>query len=118
MFIEKYGTGIYMIKELCEEYGIKEPEYEISDIETKLVFKSGGKAVVISEIEKLGVELNERQSRALKYAFREGFITNKIYAEINEVSSKTASLELRTLVRKDLLGVEGRGRSTKYVPKI
>ena len=117
-FIEKYGTGIYMIKELCEEYGISGPEYEISDVETKLVFRSGGKAVVISEIEKLGVELNERQRNALKYAFRDGFITNKIYAEINEVSSKTASLELRALVRKGLLGVEGRGRSTKYVPEI
>ena len=46
------------------------------------------------------------------------FITNEIYAEINEVSSKIASLELRALVRMDLLGVEGRGRSTKYVPKI
>ena len=117
-FIEKYGTGIYMIKELCEEYGISGPEYEISNVETKLVFRSGGKAVVISEIEKLGVELNERQRNALKYAFRDGFITNKIYAEINEVSSKTASLELRALVRKGLLGVEGRGRSTKYVPEI
>ncbi|MCK4735230.1 MAG: putative DNA binding domain-containing protein, partial [Methanophagales archaeon] len=117
-FIEKYGTGIYMIKELCEEYGIQEPGYEISDVETKLVFRSGGMAVVISEIEKLGVKLNERQSRALKYTFREGFITNKIYAEINGVSNKTASLELRALVRMDLLGVEGRGRSTKYIPKI
>lgn len=46
------------------------------------------------------------------------FITNKIYAEINEVSNKTESLELIALVRMDLLGVEGRGRSTKYVPKI
>ena len=45
-------------------------------------------------------------------------ITNKIYAEINEVSNKTASLELRALVIMDLLGVECRGRSTKYVPKI
>ena len=44
--------------------------------------------------------------------------TNRIYAEINGVSNKTASLELRALVRMDLLGVEGRGRSTKYVPKI
>ena len=117
-FIEKYGTGIYMIKELCEEYGIPGPEYEICDVETKLVFRSGGKAVVISEIEKLGVGLNERQSRALKYAFREGIITNRIYAAINEVSSKTASLELGDLVRKGLLGVEGRGRSTKYIPEI
>jgi len=44
-------------------------------------------------------------------------ITNRIYAEINEVSSKTASLELGDLVRKGLLGVEGRGRSTKYIPR-
>jgi len=117
-FIERYGTGIYMINELCEEYGIPKPEYEISKIETKLIFRSGGGAVVISEIEKSGIELNKRQSRALKYAFREGFITSKIYADINEVSSKTASLELSDLLRKGLLNVEGRGRSTKYIPKL
>lgn len=45
-------------------------------------------------------------------------ITNKIYAEINGVSNKTASLELRALVRMDLPGVEGSGRSTKYIPRI
>jgi predicted HTH transcriptional regulator len=82
-FIERYGTGIYMINELCGEYGIPRPEYAISDIETKLVFRSGGKAVVISEIEKLGVKLNERQGNALKYAFRGEFITNKIYIQGN-----------------------------------
>ena len=45
-------------------------------------------------------------------------ITNKIYAEINGVSNKIASLERGDIVRKDLPGVEGRGRSTKYGPKI
>lgn len=94
MFIERYGTGIYMINELCEEYGIPKPEYDISDIETKLSFRSGGKAVVISEIEKLGVELNKRQRNALEYAFREGVITNKIYREINKVSDETSRKEL------------------------
>jgi ATP-dependent DNA helicase RecG len=117
-FIEKYGTGIYMINELCEEYGIPKPEYELNDVETTLLFRSGGKAVVVSEIEKLGVKLNERQSKGLKYAFREGFISNRIYVEINKVSNKTASLELSDLLRKGLLSVEGRGRSTKYIPKI
>ena len=117
-FIEKYGTGIYMINELCREYGIPKPEYELNNAETTLLFRSGGKAVVISEIEKLGVKLNERQSRGLKHAFREGFISNRIYVEINKVSNKTASLELSDLLRKGLLSVEGRGRSTKYIPKI
>jgi ATP-dependent DNA helicase RecG len=117
-FIEKYGTGIYMIKELCEEYGIPLPEYEISEVETKLVFRSGGKAVVISEIEKLGVELNERQSRALKYAFRVGFITNRVYREINKVSDETSRKELVDIAEKGLLNITGKGRGVKYVPAV
>jgi len=76
---------------------VSAPKYEISEIETKLIFQSGGKTVIIPEIEKLGVELNERQKKALRYAFKEGFVTNKIYTDINEVSNKTASLELKDL---------------------
>jgi len=117
-YIEKYGTGIYFMKDLCKDWGIPEPEFRISDIETKVIFKSGGKAVVISEIEKLGVELNERQKKALQYAFSNGFITNKIYREINGVSHKTAHLDLEELIQKGLLVTTGKGRSTKYVPKI
>ena len=117
-FTEKYGTGIYMMKEICEEYSIPTPRYEISEVETKIIFRSGGKAVIIPEIEKLGVGLNERQRKALRYAFGEGFITNKIYTEINKVSNKTASLELKDLERKRLLEIRGKGRSTKYIPKI
>ncbi len=116
-FIEKYGTGIFMIKELCKEYGIPEQVYELSEYETKLIFKSGGKAVLVAEIEKLGIELNERQRNALRYSFREGFITNKIYREINKVSHELANRELSQLVELDLLRVKGRGRATKYVPK-
>jgi ATP-dependent DNA helicase RecG len=43
-------------------------------------------------------------------------MTNKIYREINKVSNKTASLELRYLVREDLLEVREKGRATKYTP--
>ena len=64
------------------------------------------------------MELNERQRKALKYAFRERYITNKIYVDINKVSSKTASLELKDLMQKKLLEIRGKGRATKYVPKI
>jgi len=117
-YIEKYGTGIYFMKDVCNDWGIPEPEFRISDIETKIVFKSGGKAVVISEIEKLGVELNDRQRKGLKHAFMEGFINNQIYREINGVSDETSRRELSQLVEKGLLKIKGKGRSTKYVPLV
>jgi ATP-dependent DNA helicase RecG len=117
-YIEKYGTGIYFMKDVCEEWGIPEPEFIVSDIETKVIFRSGGKAVVISEIENLGVELNDRQRNALKYAFMKGFINNQIYREINGVSDETSRQELSQLVEKGLLKIKGKGRSTKYVPTV
>jgi len=74
-YIEKYGTGIYFMKDVCNDWGIP----------------------VISEIEKLGVELNDRQRKGLKHAFMEGFISNRIYREINGVSDETTRLELSQL---------------------
>ena len=116
--IEKYGSGIYMINELCEDWGIPKPMYDLSEADTTVIFKSGGKSIVISEIEKMGVELNERQVIALKYSFEKGFITNQVYREINDVSHKTAHLDLDSLIQKGLLISTGKGRSTRYVPKI
>ncbi len=45
-------------------------------------------------------------------------LTNKINVDINKVSSKTASLELKDLMQKKLLAVQGKGRSTRYIIKI
>jgi len=52
----------------------------------------------------------------LRYAFREGFITNKIYREINEVSDEMARRELKEVAEKRLLKMVGKGRATKYIP--
>ncbi len=115
--IEKYGSGIYMINELCEEWGIPKPEYDLSEVDTTVIFKSSGKSIVISEIEKMGMGLNERQVIALQYSLDKGFITNRVYREINDVSHKTAHLDLGDLIQKGLLISTGKGRSTRYVPK-
>ena len=117
-FIEKYGTGIYMINELCKDWGLPKPEYNLSTVETKVIFRSSGKAIVISEIEKKGIELDERQKKALQYVFSKGFITNKIYREVNRVSHKTAHLDLEDLLHKGLLITIGKGRATKYTSKV
>jgi len=117
-FIEKYGSGIYMINELCEDWGIPRPEYDLSEIETKVVFRSGGRAIVISEIEELGVELNERQMVGLKIIFEEGKITNANYAKMFEISRNTATNDLSNLVEKGLIKRVGRGRGSYYAPRI
>jgi len=72
-----------MINELCKEWEMPDPEYELSEVETKVVFKSGGEAIIIGEIEKLGVELKERQKEGLKVVFEKGRISNADYAEIH-----------------------------------
>ncbi len=115
--VEKYGTGIYMIREKCEEHGMPEPEYEIDPIETKVIFKSPGKAVLLSELEE-HTEINQRMREGLKYALREGSISNKEYRKINEVSHDTANNELTKLFELDLLDRVGEGRATRYKPKI
>ena len=87
----------------------------VADSEPKVIYRSGREAVVISEIENLGIELNDRQRNALKSTFTKGFINNKIYRELNGVSDETARVELSQLVEKGLLKIKGRGRSTQYV---
>lgn len=116
--IEKYGSAIYMINELCGEWGIPKPEYELSEVETTVSFRSGGKAIVISEIEKTGVELNERQREGLKIVFEKGKIANADYAKMFEISRNTATNDLTELVEKGLIKRVGRGRGSYYTPKI
>ncbi|MCD6207421.1 MAG: putative DNA binding domain-containing protein [Methanosarcinales archaeon] len=117
-FIEKYGSGIYMINELCDEWGILKPEYELSEVETTVSFRSGGKAIVIGEIEKIGVELNERQREGLKIVFKKGKIANADYAKMFGISRNTATNDLTELVEKGLIKRVGRGRGSYYTPKI
>lgn len=116
--IEKYGTGIYMMRGNCRDYGTPEPKYELSERETGLTFRSSGKAIIISEIEKAGLELNERQKKAFKYSCDKGSITNREYREMCGVSNKTASLELSEMIDKKLLVKRGKGRGVKYEPKL
>lgn len=59
--------------------------------------------------------LNPRQKKAMQYVSENGSISNMQYREINEVSHKTAHIELTELVEKGVIRVEGQGRSTCYV---
>jgi len=52
------------------------------------------------------------------YVKERGRITNKEYQDINNVSNKTAYLELSNTVGRAIFKVEGKGKSTTYTLKV
>ena len=58
---------------------------------------------MISEIEKLGVELNDRQRDGLKIIFEMGKITNADYAETLKISRNTATNDLTELAKEGVV---------------
>ena len=117
-FIERYGSGIRMMKRLSEEWGNKEPRYEFHPIETKIIFDSPIQESTFIEIDDISEQLNERQKKALFHVEKNGQIATKEYAEINHVSRRTAYTELKDLTDKELLTAVGKGRGIRYVQKV
>ena len=117
-FIERYGSGIKMMKRLSEEWGNKVPRYELHPLETKIIFDSPIQESTFIEIDDISEQLNERQRNALFHVQKSGQIATKEYVEINHVSRRVAYEELRDMTDKGLLSMIGKGRGTKYVRKV
>lgn len=109
--IDSWGRGTVRIIETCKEAGLPEPE---------LTERDGGFLVTLfknrlteEQLVKLG--LNARQIKAVQYVKERGRITNKEYQEINEISNRTATNELKELVEKfGIMGMSGAGAGTFY----
>ena len=117
-FIERYGSGIRMMKRLSEEWGNKAPRYELHPLETKIIFDSPIQESTFIEIDDISEQLNERQKKALFHVEKNGQIATKEYVEINRVSRRVAYEELRDMTDKGFLSMIGKGRGTKYVRKV
>ncbi len=115
-FVDKYGSGINLMKDLCRQQGNKEPFYELHPIETKIIFESPVKESTFIEESVLG-NLNERQKKAIEYLKAKKVITNREYREINSVSNRIAFEELFDLTKKNIIVKKGEGRSVYYVFK-
>ena len=84
-FIEKYGSGIKLMRRLCKKWGNREPFYNLHPLETKIVFESRIKETTHIEVADISDKLNERQKKTLYSAQKNGFITRKEYMNINSV---------------------------------
>ena len=117
-FIERYGSGIKMMKRLSKEWGNKVPRYEFHPLETKIIFDSPIQESTYVEIDDISEQLNERQKNALFHVQKNGQIATKEYVEINSVSRRVAYEELRDMTNKGLLAMIGKGRGSRYVQKV
>jgi len=113
-FIEQYGSGTVRMVEWMKEGGLPEPEYKE---------EMGGFSVYFhkdiyteANLRKMG--LNERQIKAVMYVKEKKGITNKEYQKLNDVSNKTAYLELSDIVGKGVFVIEGSGRTIGYALKV
>ncbi|MFA7135421.1 MAG: ATP-binding protein [Bacteroidales bacterium] len=109
--IDSWGRGTVRIIETCKEAGLPEPE---------LTERDGGFLVTLfkdnlteEQLVKLG--LNARQVKAVQYVKEKGKITNKEYQEINNISNRTATNELKELAEEfGLMKMSGAGAGTFY----
>jgi len=109
--IDAWGSGTVRIIETCKTAGLPEPVLEERD---------GGFAVTLfknslteEQLVKLG--LNERQVKAVQYVKEKGKITNKEYQEINKISNRTATYELKELFEQfGIFKMSGAGAATFY----
>lgn len=118
--IEKYGSGIYLMRDLCKKWGNKKPRYELHPVETKLIFESPIKESTVIEFEdKVLQGLNERQKKALKYIAKIGEITNRECRKLFPgISDRTVLTDLKDMVKKGILFKEGKTKSAIYrIPK-
>lgn len=61
------------------------------------------------------LDLNKRQLKILRYLQNIPQVKREDYVEMMDVSTMTAYRDLKELVKKGLLRIEGEGRATKYV---
>jgi predicted HTH transcriptional regulator len=111
-YIEKAGTGTLDMIARCREAELPEPDFE----------QRAGQWVVtlwrdwLTEKVMLGLDINERQRKAIKFAKQNGRITNKEYQQLANVTDRTALREFRELLDKGIIEKIGTtGRGTHYV---
>jgi len=115
-YIEQWGKGTNRIIEEMLENNLPEPEFQNLSGGFEVTLIGPGKFFE-KEIEKEKLhklEINQRQKKALEYLKKYNSIDRRTYMDLNKISNKTAFLELKDLVNKNILLKEGRGRAVIY----
>ncbi|MDR1973544.1 MAG: putative DNA binding domain-containing protein [Bacteroidales bacterium] len=110
-YVESWGRGMDKMKNLCLEAKIPVPQFSCKGNDFWTVFRKD----IYNKEDLSNRGLNERQIKAVLYVREKGKITNKEYQEINQISNRTATNELKELVENyNVLKITGAGAGTFY----
>jgi len=112
-YIEKAGSGTRDMIERCNNAGLPPPDFEerAGQFVTTL-----WRDLLTNEVMK-GLDLSERQLRAVIYIKTHGRITSAEYQRLADVSRQTATRDLDELVQKSVASRCGAKRGSHYVLK-
>jgi len=110
-YIERAGTGTMDMIALCKKSGLPEPDFEQRDGQFVITIWRNWLTYEVM----IGMELNDRQRKALVYVKENRRIANLEYQRVTGCIKKTASRDLDELVRKGVFAKFGStGRGTFY----
>lgn len=108
--VESWGSGTTRMIHTCQDQGLPEPEFVTKSNQFSITFRQ-----YLTDEDLVTKGLNDRQIAAMHYLREHGRIDNQAYRELNNITRNPAGQELNEMVKKDLLYVQGKGRSTYYV---
>jgi len=110
-WIEHWGSGITRILDLCQAQGLPAPQFRSASGRFEVTFSRSLYTVAPLK----GLNLNERQEKALAYVREQGQIINKEYQFLTGASKPTATRDLEAMVAAGILEKHGRtGKGTYY----
>jgi ATP-dependent DNA helicase RecG len=113
--IEKFGTGLRRIMDLCQEADVK-VEFQMLKLGFCVIFHRFDKEVdVLGRVvsDKMS-DINFNETKILIYLKNNIYITNKIVCELILVSNATARRLTRSMVNKGLIIAEGDNKGRVY----
>lgn len=110
-YIDSWGRGVLKIYNSCKEAGLPNPE--IQEFQSGLLVTLFNNSNVVSG-QITGVNLNERQQKAIDYVKKNGSISNYQYQTLNGVSDRTSLRDLEKLTQLEIFIKEGKNKNTFY----
>ncbi len=122
--LERWGTGVGRMVELCREQGVPEPEYVTNGHEVKIVFKKKHKSNsdenenvnVGSDVGSLSVvQLTERQKEIIRLIKENPIMSSQQMSVVLSVVKRTIERDLADLQKKGVLSREGKTSAGRWV---
>ena len=109
-YINQLGYGTQNVVKWCRQVGLPDPKFDPGENRFRVTIWRNW----LTDDRMKGLDLNERQIKAVQFLKSDLHITNTEYQKLNGVSRATAKRDLDELVKLGILKLEGAGRSARY----